>query len=404
MPSSKIDLKRSLPPKADVVIIGGGIIGVSIAYYLVKNGVRKVVLFEKGMMGEGSTGKCAGGIRTQFSTRINLQFSILSLKTFETFKDEFGVDPEFRQIGYLFMAGNQEQWSILKTNAQLIQSMGLQVELLDPNEIRRRWTFLRVEDLSGGSYTKSDGFAGPYEILQGYIKGARRMGAHFFEEVEVTGIQKEKGHVRAVETSTGEKVTTPIVINAAGPYASRIAAMLRLDLPVMPLRRQVFFTDIFQELPHLFPMIIDMEHGWYMRREGKGLLLSGPQDFESSYNEKVDFEAQEWAAERSLHRVPVLEHAKIVNGWAGLYEISPDHHAIIGSFPEVEGFICANGFSGHGFMHSPATGILVSELVIHGQTRCLDIHSLRPSRFRERDLIHEPLTAFKGVETSGGSV
>ena len=146
-------------------------------------------------------------------------------------------------------------------------------------------------------------------------------------------------------------------------------------------------------------MIIDMEYGWYMRREGRGLLLSGPQDTESSFNDQLDFESREWTAERSLFRVPVLEKARITNGWAGLYEISPDHHGILGFFPEMEGFICANGFSGHGFMHAPATGILVAELITLGQAESIDIHPLRPARFREKDLIHEPLTAFKGMET-----
>ena len=375
-------MKRELPKNADVVIIGGGIIGVSIAYYLAKNGVQKVVLLEKGIMGEGSTGKCPGGVRTQFSTRINIQFSILSLEVLEGFQAEFGVDPEFRPIGYLFLACHPEQWEILKSNAQLIQSMGLQVELLARDEIQSRWPFLRVDDLSGGSYSRSDGYAGPYEVVQGYVKGARRKGSLLIEGVEVTGIHSKKGRVRAVETATGEKIITPIVVNAAGPYAARVAAMLGLDLPVIPLRRHLFFTDLFEALPPLLPMIIDMEHGWYMRREGKGLLLSGPQDSESSFSEKVDFEAQVWTAERSLYRAPILEGAKIANGWAGLYEISPDHHAIIGSFPEMEGFICANGFSGHGFMHGPAAGILVSELIVHGEAKTLDIHPLRPSRFR----------------------
>ena len=385
---------RRLPSSAEVVIVGGGIIGASVAYYLTRKGVKNVLLLEKGMMGEGATGKCAGGIRTQFSTRINLQCSMLSLRVFEQFREEFGVDPEFHRVGYLFMAATEGQWTLLKGNAELMASMGLKAALLNPGEIQDQWPFLRIDDLSGGSYTAEDGYAGPYEVLRGFAKGARQSGAVIMEGVEVTGIRLKAGRVRAVET-TGGRVNTPLVINAAGPYASRIAAMAGLELPVSPLRRQVFFTDVFEELPPRFPMIIDLEHGWYMRREGKGLLLAGPQDSESSFNERVDFEAREWTAARSLHRVPVLERARIARGWAGLYEISPDHHAIIGSFPEVKGFICANGFSGHGFQHSPAAGILVSELVAEGEAKTLDIHPLRPQRFREKDLIHEPLTAFR---------
>ena len=388
-------MTRSLPLRADVVIIGGGIIGVSIAYHLAKKGVGEVVLLERGTMGEGATGKCAGGIRTQFSTRINIQFSLLSLEVFRRFEEEFGVDPEFRPAGYLFLASHEREWAILRANAQLMKTMGLDVELLNPGEIRCRWPFLRADDLLGGSYTQNDGYAGPYEVLQGFAKGARRLGAMLREGAEVTGIHMKKGRVQAVETATGEKVVTPLVINAAGPYAGRVAAMVGLNLLVRPLRRQIFFTDVFEELPSLFPIVIDLEHGWYMRREGKGLLLAGPQDAESSFNEKVDFEAQQWTAARSLHRVPVLERARIARGLAGLYDISPDHHAIIGAFPERKGFICANGFSGHGFQHSPAVGILIAELIAEGQAKTMNIYPLRPQRFREGDFIYEPLTAFR---------
>jgi sarcosine oxidase subunit beta len=201
---------RPLPSSAEVVIIGGGIIGVSTAYYLAKKGVREVVLLERGIMGEGATGKCAGGIRTQFSTEINIQFSVLSLKVFEGFQAEFGVDPEFHRVGYLFLAAHERQWRVLKANAQLMQTMGLDVELLDPDEIRRRWPFLRVDDLLGGSYTEGDGYAGPYEVLQGFAKGARRLGAMLREGAEVTGIQVKNGQVQAVEVATGERVVTPI--------------------------------------------------------------------------------------------------------------------------------------------------------------------------------------------------
>jgi sarcosine oxidase subunit beta len=221
------------------------------------------------------------------------------------------------------------------------------------------------------------------------------LGANIREGIEVIGIHTKNRKVQAVETSTGERVLTPMVVNAAGPYAARIADMVGLKLPVRPLRRQLFFTDMIKGLPPQLPVVIDLEYGWYMRREGRGLLLAGPQDSESSFNEGVDFEGRTWTADRSLHRVPILKNACITRGWAGLYEISPDHHAIIGAFPELKGFICANGFSGHGFQHSPATGIIVAELIVDGEAKSLDIYPLRPQRFQEGDLIFEPLTAFR---------
>jgi len=384
-----------LPRTADVVIVGGGVIGLSIAYHLAKKGITNLLLLEKDTLGAGSTGKCAGGIRMQFTTDINIRFSLLSSKIFENFQSEFGVDPEFQRVGYLFLAGGERDWTILKDNARRLRNMGIEVRLLDQEGLADQWPFLYRDDLQGGAYTPRDGYAGPYEILQGFARGARRRGVMLKEGIEVTRIRHKAGRVEGILTSRGETVKTPVVVNAAGPYAARLGEMLELMIPVRPLRRQVFFTDPFAFLPQETPLVIDLEHGWYMRREGSGLLLAGPQDTESSFNVGVDFEGRTWTAERSMHRVPVLKDAKIVRGWAGLYAISPDHHAIIGSFPEMEGFICANGFSGHGFQHSPAVGLLVSELIADGRTSSMDIRALRPDRFRDEDLIHEPLTAFR---------
>ena len=388
-------MKKDLPGKAYVIIIGGGIIGASIAWNLGKMGINDVVLLEKGQAGEGSTGKCAGGIRAQFSTEININFSLYSMKFFDSFKNTMGVDPEFHRIGYLFLASNGMQWEIIEANAKLLESKGRNIELFPSAEINTRWSFINTEDIIGGSFTPGDGYAGPYEVLRGYINGARKNGVKIFEGTEVTGIESSGGRVAGVVLADGREIRSSWIVNAAGPYAAGVASMLGLALPVMPLRRQLFFTDVFDALPPEFPLIIDMEYGWYVRREGKGLLLAGPQDRQSSFNDKMDFESRLWTAERSLHRVPVLERANIMTGWAGLYEISPDHHAIIGEFPEMKGFICANGFSGHGFMHSPAAGLAVAELIAKGKSETIDIIPLRPSRFREGCLIHEPLTAFK---------
>lgn len=388
-------MKKDLPEKADVIIIGGGIIGASIAWHLGKMGVSDVLLLEKGQAGEGSTGKCAGGLRVQFSTEINILFSLHSMKFFNSFKKDLGVDPEFHRIGYLFLASNKGQWDILKGNSILLESKGCEVELLLSEDIRDRWPFINTADIIGGSFTPGDGYAGPYEILQGYLKAARKNNVRIIEGAEVIDIESSDGKVTGVVLADGKRINTSQVVNAAGPYAARVAGMLGLDLPVLPLRRQLFFTDAFDALPPEFPLTIDMEYGWYVRREGAGLLLAGPQDEESSFNEKMDFESRLWTGVRSMHRVPVLEKANIMTGWAGLYEISPDHHAIIGEFPEMKGFICASGFSGHGFMHSPAAGLAVAELIAKGKTETIDIHPLRPARFREDRLIYEPLTAFK---------
>jgi sarcosine oxidase subunit beta len=379
---------------ADVVIIGGGIIGLSIAYYLALKKAGKIVLFEKGQLGEGSTSRCVGGIRTQFSTEVNIRFSLESLKTFEQFKEEFGVNPEFKRIGYLFLATTEGEMQIFKQNVKLQIKFDLPVELLSPGEIQARWPYLRMDDILGGTFCSLDGYAGPSEVLSGFTIGAKRAGVKIYEGIEVLGIPSVKGKIHSVKTM-GEEIFTSVVINAAGPYAASIGEMVGVKIPVKPLRRQIFITAPFYLTGHAIPLTIDFHRGCYFRQEGNGLLLSGPLDLESSFNLNVDYEAMAEASENAMYRVPVLEKARIARGWAGLYEISPDHHAILGKVPEIEGLVLANGFSGHGFQHSPAVGKVISELIIDGKTTTIDISSLSIERFKRGELIHEPMTAFK---------
>ena len=379
---------------ADVVIIGGGIIGLSIAYYLALKKAGRVVLYEKGQLGEGSTSRCVGGIRTQFSTEINIRFSLESLKTFEGFEEEFGVAPEFRRIGYLFLATTERETEIFKENMKLQKKFGIPVEYLSSEEIGSRWSYLRVDDVLGGTFCAWDGVAGPNEILSGFASGAKRAGVRIHEGMEVTGISTEKGRIRSVKTTDGE-VSTSVVVNAGGPYAASIGEMIGIKIPVKPLRRQIFITAPFHLTDHPIPLTIDFHRGWYFRQEGDGYLLSGPLDAEPSFNLNTEYEALVEASENAVYRVPGLEKARIARGWAGLYEISPDHHAILGGVPGVEGFVVANGFSGHGFQHSPAVGKVISELIVDGKALTIDISSLSIERFEKGELMSEPMTAFK---------
>lgn len=377
-----------------MVIIGGGIIGLSIAYYLTLKKAGKIVLFEKGQLGEGSTSRCVGGIRTQFSTEINIRFSLESLKVFEQFKEEFGVNPEFKRIGYLFLATTEGEMQIFKQNVRLQKKFNLPVELLSPDEIQERWPYLRMDDILGGTFCSWDGYAGPSEVLSGFAGASKRAGVKIYEGTEVIGISSAKGKIYSVKTK-GEEIFTSKVVNAAGPYAASIGEMVDVKIPVKPLRRQIFITAPFPLTDHPVPLTIDFHRGWYFRQEGDGLLLSGPLDLESSFNLNIDYEAMAEASENAMYRVPVLEKARIARGWAGLYEITPDHHAILGSVPEVEGFIIANGFSGHGFQHSPAVGKVIAELIVDGKTTTIDISPLSLGRFERGELILEPMTAFK---------
>lgn len=379
---------------ADVVIIGGGIVGLSIAYYLALKKAGRVVLYEKGQLGEGSTSRCVGGIRTQFSTEINIRFSLESLKTFEEFKEEFGVTPEFRRIGYLFLATTERETETFKENIKLQKKFGVPVEYLSSEEIGSRWSYLRVDDVLGGTFCAWDGYAGPNEILSGFASGAKRAGVRIHEGMEVTGISTEKGRIRSVKTTDGE-VSTSVVVNAGGPYAASIGGMIDVKIPVKPLRRQIFITAPFHLTDHPIPLTIDFHRGWYFRQEGDGYLLSGPLDSEPSFNLNTEYEAMVEASENAVCRVPSLEKARIARGWAGLYEISPDHHAILGGVPGVEGFVVANGFSGHGFQHSPAVGKVISELIVDGKALTIDISSLSIERFEKGELMSESMTAFK---------
>lgn len=379
---------------ADVVIIGGGVIGLSIAYHLGQRKAGKIVLLEKGQLGEGSTSRCVGGIRTQFSTEINIRFSLESMKTFDHFEEEFGVNPEFKRIGYLFLATTDQEVKVFQQNLILQKQFGIPVEWLHPDEIRRRFPYLKMDDILGGTFSPRDGYAGPSEVLSGFTNGARRAGVRIYEGVEAKEILVDKGRVTGVRTTGGE-ISSSVVVNAGGPHASLVAEMAGLRIPVKPLRRQVFVTAPFHLTDQTIPLTIDFHRGWYFRQEVDGLLLSGPLDREPSFNTNTDYEAMVEASENAIYRVPALEKAQIARGWAGLYEISPDNHAILGKVPGLEGFILANGFSGHGFQHSPAVGKVISELILEGKASMIDISSLSIERFERGELILEPMTAFK---------
>jgi len=376
------------------VIIGGGIIGLSIAYHLGQRKVGKIVLLEKGQLGEGSTSRCVGGIRTQFSTEINILFSLESIKTFNHFEEEFGVNPEFRKIGYLFLATTEQEVKVFKENVILQRRFGIPVEWLESGEIRKRCPYLKMDDILGGTFCLWDGYAGPSEVLSGFVTAAKKAGVIIYEGIEAKEIRVDQGKVTSVRTS-GEEISSRVVVNAGGPYACLIGEMAGISMPVRPLRRQVFVTAPFDLTAKTVPLTIDFHRGWYFRREVDGFLLSGPLDKEPSFNTSTDYEAMVEASENAIYRVPSLDKARIARGWAGLYEISPDNHAILGQVPGVEGFILANGFSGHGFQHSPAVGKVISELIVDGKATTIDISSLSIERFEKGELLLEPMTAFK---------
>ena len=377
---------------ADVVIIGGGIVGSSIAYHLVAAGCRNVLVLERETaQGRGSTGKSMGGVRAQFSTPVNIQMSLYSIPFYASFEERLGYPCDYRPQGYLFCATGDNHMAYLRANYEKQVAMGLKnVRLVAGDEIRRMFPQLRGDDIIGGSFCSTDGFVDPYSAMIGFMTWAGEHGATLWKNAGVTGIARQNDGYEVA--TTRDTVSTPAVVNCGGPWAAPIAKMVGIDLPVEPLRRMLVPTEPFDQFPHTAPMIIDMSTGFHFRPESRGFLLAWNDPAETP-GYKTDFDAGfiEKILTRAADRVPVFENVAVnpKRAWAGLYEMSPDHHPILGESREVPGFFFANGFSGHGVMHSPATGKILSDLILTGKTDLIDASLLDFSRFAEGRMIHE---------------
>ena len=379
---------------ADVIIIGSGIVGSSIAYHLSEAGCRNVLVLERqAHPGKGSTGKSMGGVRAQFTTPVNIQMSLYSIPFYATFEERLGHPSGYRPQGYLFVATKPTHLEYLETNQRLQKSLGLKdVRMISSAEIVAMVPQLRSDDILGGSFCTSDGFVDPYSAMTGFIQQAVENGAKVWKSTEVTAVLKNGNRVAGVMTPRGE-IHAPVVVNAAGPWAAQVAEMVGVDLPVTPLRRMLIPTEPFDEVSHEIPMVIDMTNGFHFRPEGRGFLLAW-NDPEETPGFKFDFDPEfiEKVLIRAADRVPCFENLAVnpKRAWAGLYEMSPDHHGIIGEFEELSGFYAANGFSGHGVMHAPATGKIIADLIASGSTRVVDnVSVLSPVRFKSGQLLHE---------------
>ena len=378
---------------AEVVIIGGGIVGSSIAYHLAAAGCTGILVLERETaQGKGSTGKSMGGVRAQFSTPVNIQMSLYSIPFYASFDERLGHPSGYRPQGYLFCATNEKHLAYLRTNYEKQVAMGLKdVRLISADEIRVMFPQLRSDDIVGGSFCSSDGFVDPYSAMIGFMSWAADHGATLWKNATVTAIQRDGRGVSGVETTRGA-VATRNTVNCAGAWASSVAKMAGIDLPVEPLRRMLVPTEPFDQFPHSAPMIIDMSNGFHFRPEGLGFLLAW-NDPEETPGYKTDFEPAfiEKILTRAADRVPLFENLAVnpKRAWAGLYEMTPDHHPILGPAPGVSGLFLANGFSGHGVMHAPATGKILSDLILHGKTDLVDASLLGLSRFAEGRMIEE---------------
>jgi len=409
---------------ADVVIIGSGIVGSSVAYHLAQAGCTNVLVLEReAHQGKGSTGKSMGGVRAQFSTPVNIQMSRYSIEFFSRFDEVVGHPADYRAHGYLFCATNERHLDYLKANRDRQISLGVNnVELVSPAEILEMVPQLRADDILGGTFCQTDGFVDPHSVMMGFMLNARERGARLWLDTQVIGIQVDAGsadlpsasrspsgalrknadetsvlpalgehHVAGVMTTRGF-ISTRVVVNAAGAWAAEVARMAGADLPVEPLRRQLVPTEPFDQLPRRFPMVIDMSTGFHFRREGKGILLAWNDPEETpGFKNEFDPTFVEKILTHAASRVPVLAEAEVNprRAWAGLYEMTPDHHAIIGPSPNVKGLFFVNGFSGHGVMHSPASGRITADLILQGQSELIDAKQLGVERFDSGRLLEE---------------
>src|SRR5262245_6798897 len=371
----------SLPRTASAVIIGGGVVGCSIAYNLARRGQRDAVVIEREAVGSGTTSTAAGGIRSQFPTATEVRFSLEAIGVFERFQEEFGVDIGYRRIGYLFLVSDPADLAGFRERMAMQRRLGVDVREITPAEAKAIVPALRVDDLVAAVWGPQDGMAGPAEVTSGFARRARELGARIVEGVDVTGIDVARGRARGVRTSQGA-IAAPIVINAAGPAGAAIGRLAGVEVPVQPRRRHIFYTEPFPDIPGPVPLTTDRASGFYFRKEMEQLLLSpgDVEDIGEDFTVPVDRARIDETVEKALHRIPIVEKARIAGGWAGLRPLTPDDHAIVGWAPGVEGFFLAVGFGGHGFQHSPATGRYVSEWLLDGKPS-LDLSLFDPGRF-----------------------
>jgi sarcosine oxidase subunit beta len=368
----------TVPKTAEVLIIGAGAVGTSIAYQLARRGQRNVVVLEQDAVGSGTTSKAAGGIRAQFPTEAEIKISLECIEVFERFGEEFGVDIGYRKIGYLSLISDTADLEGYAPRIALQNRLGVDVRVITPKEAQAIVPAMQVDDLIAAVWSPGDGMAGPAEVTNAFARRARELGATIAEGVEVTAIDLK---TRVVRTTRGD-VTARVIVNAAGPRAARVGRMVGVDIAVHPRRRHIFFTEPFPEIPGPTPLTTDRGSGMYFRKEMEQLLISPGDavDVGDDMNVAMDSAKREEAVEKAIHRLPILERARISGGWAGLRPLTPDEHAIIGWAPGVDSFFLAVGFCGHGFQHSPATGRLVAEWLTDGRPS-MDMSVFDPTRF-----------------------
>lgn len=384
-----MEKRGSNPDTADVVIVGGGIIGLSIAFHLAELGTSNVILIERDTVASGATSHATGGIRQQFTSEPQVRLSVESVQFYERFTERVGQPLEFRQVGYLFLLSTGEQYEAFKQGVSLQRSLGVSSELISPDEIGYRYTAIVNTDLLGAAFCPTDGVASPADAAYGLASRCRELGVQIREGVSVTGISQARGCVTGVETTAGP-IASPVVINAAGPWAASVAAMVSISIPVTAHPRQVFMLGRLDDIPDDFPFTVDLKSGTYVHQEQSATLLGGgDRDTPSGEQPVVDWERFESTARAASRWLPTIADAEIKSGWCGLREMTPDDHPIMGPVSHPEGMWLAVGFSGHGFMHAPAAGRILAEWIVRGRATNVELGAFALDRFQGNRLVHD---------------
>ena len=377
--------------RADVVVVGGGIVGVSAAYHLAAAGAGSILLLERAdRLGTGSTGACAGGFRHQFSSEVNIRLSLASVPMILGFSEEHGIALDVSQDGYLFLVRDEEAWRGFVAAAELQRSLGVPAELLSAGDAASLVPGISTDDVVGAAYCPWDGIADPSGLTLGYATVARRAGAVIETGIEVTAVRVEGERVAGVSTSKGD-VDAALVVNAAGPWAGRLAETAGFEIPLEPVPRNVVTTGPFPGAPERRTLVIDAVTSFYLHKEGDGVLMGmGSPRERTSFDTRPDerFISDELLP-TAVRVFPPVAEAGVASTWAGLYEMTPDRHPVVGEAPGVRGFYLANGFSGHGFQHAPVIGKVLAELIVEGRASTVDISSLALERFSRGELVRE---------------
>ena len=380
-------MSTGLPGHATVVVVGGGVIGTSTAYHLAEAGVPDVLLLDRGQLGGGSTGKAAGGVRAMFSDEVNIRLGMRSLEAFACFGERPGQEIDLHRVGYLFLLEHADHVRAMTEAVEVQNALGVPSRMIGVEEAQRLSPMISTQGLVAAAWSPTDGHCTPDSVVLGYATGARRLGATLLPDCPVSDIVVRDGAITAVVTPQGT-VTTDVVVCAAGAWSQQVAAMAGVDLPVTPLRRQIVLTEPLS-LPEQQPMTIDFSTTFYFHKEGRGLLMgmSDPDEIPGFHLER----SEDWMprlADAVSRRAPALTDVGLRSGWAGLYEMTPDHNALIGEDEQVSRFLYATGFSGHGFLMGPAVGEVLRDLVLRREPP-VDVAALSAARFRSGILRHE---------------